>query len=307
VRAVVTGANGFVASHLIGHLLDCGDTVLALTRTNHCRLDLSEQLTTGVWDITQPASIGITQQIAEFNPDVVYHLAAISVRSRCGDKEPSAEAIQVNINGTRHVAECCLRLPSVPRLLFTSSVYVYGSRYSQLTQVAEDHPLTPDNGYGKSKLLAEQSLLDLQDRLPVVIARSFQHTGPGQTGSLLIPEWHDKLQSAESPLEVYNLNTWIDYSDARDVAQAYHILATEGEAGQIYNVGSGRAIRSGAIFDTLQKLLSINKSVIESKPGENFLPIANINKILSSTSWLPTHDLDSTLRDFVEDRRSESA
>ena len=56
-----------------------GDTVLALTRTNQCRLALSQQLTTGVWDISTPASAGIVQQIREFNPDVVYHLAAISV------------------------------------------------------------------------------------------------------------------------------------------------------------------------------------------------------------------------------------
>lgn len=299
MRAVVTGANGFVAGHLIDHLLDEGDTVLALTRTNHCQRPLSEQLTTGVWDITTPASVGMVQQVREFNPDVVYHLAAISVRSRCGDKEPSEEAMRVNVQGSRYVAECCLQLPHVPKMVFTSSVYVYGSYYGQMTQVTEETKVCPDNGYGISKLLAEQILMEYEDRLPLIIARSFQHTGPGQAGSLLIPEWVHKLQTEPSPLEVYNLQTWIDYSDARDVAKAYRILATEGSTGEVFNVGSGNAVRSGEILDTLQALLGTSKKTTESKPGQNFLPIADIKKIQSQTSWRPEYTLVQTLQDFV--------
>ncbi len=306
MRAVVTGANGFVAGHLIDHLMAEGDTVLALTRTNQCRLSLSQQLTTGVWDISTPASAGIVQQIREFNPDVVYHLAAISVRPRCGDSEPSAEAIQVNVKGSQHVAECCLELPNVPKLIFTSSVYVYGSSYDKITKVKEENDLSPDNGYGISKLQAEEALKRYGETLPLIIARSFQHTGPGQSGSLLIPEWVQKIRSEPSPLEVYNLHTWIDYSDARDVARAYRVLATEATVGQIFNVGSGIAVRSGEILETLQTMLRTSKEAIESKPGENFLPIADIQKIVTDTSWQPKFTLQQTLRDFIKHLISES-
>ncbi len=304
MRTVVTGANGFVAGHLIDHLLAAGDTVLALTRTNHCHIPLSQQLTTGVWDITEPAPIGIINQINEFCPDVVYHLAAISVRSRCGNQEPSPEAIDVNVNGTRHIAECCLQLRHVPRMVFTSSVYVYGSSYDGITKVSEEHEVRPDNGYGISKWMAEQVLRDLEPQLPLIVARSFQHTGPGQTGSLLIPEWTHKLQSEPSPLEVYNLQTWIDYSDARDVAKAYRVLATEAQPGEIYNVGSGTVIRSGEILEILQSILGTEKQVTESHPGEHFLPIADTRKILTQTSWRPQFSIRQTLQDFVNHQMS---
>ena len=307
MRAVVTGANGFVAGHLIDHLMGEGDTVLALTRTNQCNLALSPQLTTGVWDISNPASAGMVQQIREFNPDVVYHLAAISVRARCGDSEPSEEAKQVNIEGSRHVAECCLKLPNAPRLIFTSSVYVYGSSYECITMVDEENDLCPDNGYGISKLQAEKALQRYEDSLPLVIARSFQHTGPGQRGSLLIPEWVQKLRAEPSPLEVYNLHTWIDYSDARDVARAYRVLATEATVGQIFNVGSGTAVRSGEILRILQSILGTSKEAIESMPGETFLPIADIQKIVTQTSWQPKYPLQQTLRDFIQNLTSESS
>ena len=134
---------------------------------------------------------------------------------------PSDTALQVNVEGTRHVANCCTQLPNVPRLVFTSSVYVYGSSFEQLTCVKEADPVAPDNGYGISKLMAEEVLEQFQPDLPYIIARSFQHTGPRQTGSLLIPEWIDKLRTEASPLEVYNLNTWIDYSDAPPQLQHY--------------------------------------------------------------------------------------
>lgn len=301
MRAVVTGANGFVAGHLIDHLLDEGDTVLGFTRTNNCQLALSEQLNTAVWDITTPASVGIVQQIREFNPEVIYHLAAISVRSRCGNTEPSEEATLVNVQGSRHIAECCLLLPHVPKLIFTSSVYVYGSSYDRITRVNEANEVCPDNGYGISKLMAEQALIEYGKTLPLIIARAFQHTGPRQRGSLLIPEWVHKLQTQPSPLEVYNLQTWIDYSDARDVARAYRILAMQAPTGEIYNVGSGRAVQSGEILHALQGILGTSKQATESKPGENFLPIANIQKIQSQTSWQPEYMLEQTLQDFVNE------
>tara|TARA_B100000945_G_scaffold319520_1_gene326922 strand:+ start:3554 stop:4468 length:915 start_codon:yes stop_codon:yes gene_type:complete len=304
VRAVVTGANGFVAGHLIDHLLDEGDTVLALTRTNGCQIPLSENLTTGVWDITRPASTGMMQQIREFNPEVVFHLAAISVRSRCGNTEPSEEAMLVNVQGSRHVADCCLQMSLIPKLVFTSSVYVYGSCYDQITQVSEGNKTSPDNGYGISKLLAEQILMEYGSVLPLIIARSFQHTGPRQKGSLLIPEWVHKLQTEPSPLEVYNLQTWIDYSDARDVAKAYRILATQASTGEVFNVGSGNAIRSGEILDTLQVILGTSKQVSESKPGKNFLPIADIKKIQSQTDWRAEYTMKQTLQDFVNELNS---
>ena len=258
-------------------------------------------MNTGVWDITTPASVGIVQQIREFNPEVIYHLAAISVRSRCGATEPSEEATLVNVQGSRHIAECCLLLPHVPKLVFTSSVYVYGSSYDRITRVNEASEVCPDNGYGISKLMAEHALLKYGETLPLIIARAFQHTGPRQRGSLLIPEWVHKLQREPSPLEVYNLQTWIDYSDARDVARAYRILAQEAPTGQIYNVGSGTAVQSGERLHTLQAILGTSKQATESNPGENFLPIADIQKIQSQTSWQPEYVLQQTLQDFVNE------
>jgi len=295
VRAVITGGSGFVASHLVRHLLNNGDEILLINRTA-TPTDHPRSLT---WDITVPASEAIRSRLQKFDPDVIFHLAAVSVRALCGDSQPSSRAMAVNVKGTEHVIDVCLNLTNQPMFVFSSSVYVYGSRRCAIELVGEDATPAPDNGYGKSKLLAEELLHQAADALPWVIARSFQHSGPGQTGSLLIPEWISKLRSGKPTITVGNLNSWMDISDARDVVKAYRMLADRQFSGTTFNVGSGQATCSGDIFNTLQKLLKIQCQVHESQPGTNFLPIANTAQIQNRVGWKTTISIEQMLQDCI--------
>jgi GDP-4-dehydro-6-deoxy-D-mannose reductase len=296
VRAIITGGSGFVAQHLAQHLSNCGDDVLLTRRTNghDCQFPALN------WDLTAPLEPPVERAVEQFKPDTIFHLAAISTRGACGSSEPSAAAVAVNVQGTQHVIDLCESLASKPLLFFTSSVYVYGSRRAVIENVAEHDPPAPDNGYGVSKLLAEQLLRTNDANLQWVIARSFQHSGPGQSGSLLVPDWIGKLQHRPSNITVGNLNTWIDISDVRDVVRAYRLIAQPQFSGQTFNVGSGKATRSGEVMEILQNLIGTQCDIQESQPGTHYLPIANISHITKKTNWKPTISITQMLQDCLE-------
>ena len=154
MRAIITGGSGFVAKHLAQHLFDCGDDVLLTLRTDNrdCKFP------TLYWDITAPMDPTVERAVERFKPDTIFHLAAISTRETCGSSEPSAVAVAVNVQGTQHVIDLCKSLSTKPLLFFSSSVYVYGSRRPGVENINENNSPAPDNGYGASKLLAEQLL-----------------------------------------------------------------------------------------------------------------------------------------------------
>jgi GDP-4-dehydro-6-deoxy-D-mannose reductase len=293
---MITGGTGFVAQHLAQHLCDCGDDVLLTLRTD----DRDCQFPTLHWDITAPLDPTAERVVEQFKPDTIFHLAAISTRDICGLAEPSAAAMAVNVHGTRHVIDLCESLSTKPLLLFSSSVYVYGSRRAVVENVNENNSPAPDNGYGISKLLAEQLLRTNDSHLQWVIARSFQHSGPGQSGSLLVPDWISKLQHQPSNISVGNLDTWIDISDVRDVVRAYRLIAQPQFNHQTFNVGSGKATRSGDIMEILQNLIGMRCDIEELQPGTHYLPIADISHITKQTNWIPTISITQMLQDCLE-------
>ncbi|MEC7564239.1 MAG: NAD(P)-dependent oxidoreductase [Planctomycetota bacterium] len=295
MRAVITGGTGFVAGHLVQHLLEKGDEILLINRSTTSPQNPPALL----WDIRSAPGASVVAQVQEFDPDVIFHLAAISVRALCGETQPSSDAQAVNVQGTSHVIELCTKLRQPPLLIFTSSVYVYGSRRSRSEQVSEITTPIPDNGYGKSKLAAEALLQQTSGAVPWVIARSFQHSGPGQAGSLLIPEWIHKLRNCDTTLNVRNLDSWIDICDARDVVRAYRMLADPRYAREIFNVGSGRATRSGDILSTLQTLLGVHCPIEESQPGTHYLPIADVSRIQDRVGWQTTISIEQMLKDCI--------
>jgi GDP-4-dehydro-6-deoxy-D-mannose reductase len=296
VRAIITGGSGFVAQHLAQHLFECGDDILLTLRTDEGNCPYP----TLHWDITAPMDPAVKQTVEQFKPDTVFHLAAISTRDICGIAEPSAAAMAVNVQGTQHVIDLCKSLSTKPLLLFTSSVYVYGSRREAVENVPEDNSPAPDNGYGLSKLLAEQLLRSSDSQLQWVIARSFQHSGPGQSGSLLVPDWISKLQHRPTNITVGNLDTWIDISDVRDVVRGYRLIAQPQFNHQTFNVGSGKATRSGEIMEILQNLIDIRCDIEELQPGTHYLPIADISHITKQTNWTPTISITQMLQDCLE-------
>ncbi|HQU42413.1 MAG: hypothetical protein B7Z73_09000 [Planctomycetia bacterium 21-64-5] len=308
MRALITGITGFAGGFLAEHLLACGDEVLGCSRRGQWPSWAGDELRRCVkvlsWDVGDAdASAEMRTAIDDFSPDCVYHLAALSVPSDCGTNEPTQRAIEVNVRGTERVVDLAASLPHKPRLVFISTSHVYGRATKEHARYDETMPTTPPRAYGKTKLMAEETVRHraAEHGLDAVIVRAFQHTGPRQEPRLMLPEWVEQIAGPSiDTVRVKHLDTWIDLTDVRDVVRAYRLLAERGESGGVYNVGAGVPRRTGAILDRLLKISGASPAVVELQPGpEKFDPIADIHRLQAATGWQPEISLDRTLGDTL--------
>jgi len=303
MKAFITGITGFAGTHLAEHLLACGDDVLGCSQGGKWRESAPPELAANVrmlrWEISQPASSEMRSALSDFRPDVVYHLAALSVPSACGESEPTPEATAVNVEGVRHVIESVSELDEPPRVLLVSSRHVYGPQDLKNHRARETPWVHPQSAYGKTKLAAEWLAREMMETHGVepIIVRAFSHTGPRQLPPLMVPQWCERLAHGEKPLSIDNDNTWVDLSDVRDVVRAYRLLARHGETAGIYNVGSGKARRTGYIARQLAAHAARRYPIESGSSEERRNPIASIRTVETQTGWRPEIPLKQTLAD----------
>ena len=291
MRALVTGARGFVGSWLTAHLVESGDEVVAI--------DHEVEITDG--DAVRAA-------VSAASPDVVYHLAALASVGRSWT-DPN-EVLRVNATGTLYVLEAARACPHPPRVLMTSSAEVYGAVPQQLLPVTEDAPLAPVTPYAASKVAAEYLGVQahLAYGLPVIRMRPFNHVGPGQSSAFVVSALAQRIVEARrtgaDSIVVGNLAARRDLTDVRDVVRAYRLLAERGVAGEVYNVCSGRDI---AIADVALQLLSLAGVDLEfevdpdlNRPVDVPVVRGDFTKLHEATGWEPRLSLDETLLDVLE-------
>jgi len=289
VRAYLTGGTGFVGDWLLRHLSDAGDTCIAP----------GPEI-----DVTDPALIAADLKAAL--ADVVYHLAALT---HVGQSwlEP-AETFRVNAMGTLNLLEAAASCEVPPVVVLVSSAEVYGPAPATetLDEHAELRPVTP---YAVSKVAAE--FLGLQAflgrGLRVVRARAFNHVGPGQLDDFVVSALARRMVEAElhngGDVQVGNLAASRDFTDVRDVVRAYRLLATNGVAGEAYNVCSGRAISIAALAAQMAGLLSCEVRFVQDpdlfRPVEVPVLVGDASKLVAATAWQPTIELATTLSDVL--------
>ena len=296
MRAFVTGASGFVGPWLCRHLEASGDEVVP---AGHDR------------DVTDADSIA--EALIASRPDAVYHLAAqSSVGSSWAD---ATGTFRVNVFGTLHVLDAANACPSRPRVLVVSSAEVYGEVSPVALPVAETAPFRPGTPYAASKAAAELAGLQafLGRGLEVVRARPFNHTGPGQGPGFVVPALARQVVEASltgaTVLKTGNLTARRDFSDVRDVVAAYRLLIERGEAGEVYNVCTGRSV---LLLDLVERLLTIAGADLNVEVApERLRPVdvpemrGDPRRLEDITGWRPTIDLDRTLRDVLDYWRQE--
>lgn len=314
MRAFITGISGFAGGHLAEWLCAAGDRVAGANRTGRWPHGTPESVraaaTLLAWDLGAGLTDETRRQVRDFGPEVVYHLGALSVPADCGEQEPTPRAWAVNVTGTSEVLELVRSLPHRPRLVMVSSAHVYGAVPAEQPVVSEETPVAPQSAYARTKCAAEQLVLAVirEGGVDGLVARAFKHAGPRQGERMMLAEWARQLVAGASPVVVRCLDSHLDLTDVRDVVRAYRLLAERGQTGMVYNVGSGRSVRTGDLFATLRRLADSQAAVRETAPGFRQEMIADARRLTAATGWRPEIPLEQTLLDTLADwRRRESA
>jgi GDP-4-dehydro-6-deoxy-D-mannose reductase len=308
VRLLVTGADGFVGRHLVRRLARDGHRVGAGCRPGGSQMDWeSADVTIVPLELTDDASV---RKAVEFGPEAVVHLAAIA-SNREAFADPGL-AWTVNAAGTARLAEALARRREEHggegRLLLVSSGEVYGP--GPRAPRRETDALAPATPYAASKVGAELAGLEVWRRtgLPVIVARPFTHTGPGQDGRFVLPSFVARLREVRSTGErrvrTGNLEPVRDLLDVRDVVEAYVLLLRSGEPGEIYNVARGEGTTVGQLFRMLAELLGVPAEP-EPDPAlarRSDIPhlVGDSTKLRRATGWAPARTLQQTLRGLVD-------
>lgn len=300
MRALVTGASGFVGRYLVERLRADETEVFAAggphDGDSHFPIDLLDTDTLhAAFDLAQP--------------DVVFHLAAQAFVPRA--IEAPAETYAINVIGTANVLAALRawrdRGKRDVRLVFVSSAEVYGVQPPQAMPIVESCAPNPSNPYAASKAAAEALVLGEVRSFGVdaVITRAFNHIGPGQNQRFVVPAFAAQLAAiahgGEPVLHVGNLQPRRDFLDVRDVVNAYASLARDGKSGEIYNVCSGSAISVQEILGELIRIAHVPVEVREDparmRPSDVPVLYGSNEKLRDSTGWSPRIALRQTLQD----------
>jgi GDP-4-dehydro-6-deoxy-D-mannose reductase len=290
-RSLVTGADGFVGPYLIRQLEGEGGEVWGTVRA---AARASASTRTLAMDITDHAQVN--RVLANIRPDEVYHLAALA--RPVGER--FADLYDVNLHGTIHVLEAAREVGA--RVLVVSSAYVYGRCNGRIGEQAELRPL---NHYGASKAAAEMAAVTYAaEGMGVVRVRPFNHTGPGQSPSYLVPRVVERIARMKERLEepvltLGNLEPVRDFLDVRDVVRAYPPLLRQGEAGDVYNVcsGEGRSVRELAEAVAARAGVDVRLVVSEGRVRPSDVPslVGCPDRVVDRTGWRPRLTMEETL------------
>ncbi len=311
-RTLVTGCAGFVGSWLVPALGAAGHEVIGLERPGHAP-DGDE---TECLEVDLRERTAIFDAVKRTRPARVVHLAALAAPPLAA-REP-LEAMRVNYLAVDHLVGALLAHSPDCRLLYIGTGDVYGLQAEGAPPFGERAQIRPANLYAASKAAGERrvELAFEREGLDVVRARPFNHTGPGRPPGYAEASFARQLAgmergASELVLRVGNLGSVRDFSDVRDVVQAYILLLERAPTGGVYNVcsGVGRSI-SELLSCLLEKSPASPEVVIDP---ERFRPtradqIAAVGDPthLHALGWRPHVPFDQTMGDILDDWRKRA-
>jgi GDP-4-dehydro-6-deoxy-D-mannose reductase len=318
-RVLVTGVTGFAGSHLVDYMAARGDAEIWAIQRWRSRTEniehLRDRMSLVECDLRDAESTRDT--IEQVRPDWIFHLAAQSFVPTSW-KAPT-ESLTTNVLGQLHLFEACRRLGLKPRIQIACSSEEYGMVYENELPIRESNPLRPLSPYAVSKvaqdMLAYQYFMSY--KTDVVRTRGFNHEGPRRGPVFVASDFAKQVADIERGLKppvihVGNLEARRDFTDVRDMVKAYWLALEKGEAGEVYNICSGKAWR---IRDMLDLLLTMTKQKIEVRedparlrPSDVPVLLGDHSKFTDRTGWRPSIPFEQTLADMLEFwRRAEPA
>jgi nucleoside-diphosphate-sugar epimerase len=277
-RVLVTGCSGFTGHHLAQRLQASGHEVF------------DPEADGRTFDLTRPETLAAV--IAEARPDYVIHLAAQSFVAH----EDTSAFYRVNTVGTTRLLDALLACGTRPRrVVLASSANVYGNAVAD--PIAEATPAAPVNHYAASKVAMELLAATYADRLPIVITRPFNYTGPGQSAQFLVPKLVEHFADRRPAIELGNLDVVRDFSDVRAVVEAYVRLLSVERPPPVVNLcsGVGRSLRQ--VMDDLAELSGHR---IEVRVNPAFVRASEVHRLVGSAATLRAALGDLPHQDFRE-------
>lgn len=296
---VVTGVDGFVGRHVAEIASARGLRVVGLTRTPLGADPVREHLVDAI-------EADLTQGWPDVTGDAILHLAGYAAVG------PSFAQPQRYLEGNSamvtHLCEAMLRMPEPrPRILGVSSGAVYAGA-SATTPLDESSPTAPSSPYVVSKMLVELQFAYYASRgLDVVVARPFNHIGPGQSPGFLVPDLVAALRGLApgEPLRVGDLSTARDYTDVRDVARAYlDLLAAPAHRSSIYNIASGASRTGNEILAYAAAALGVpvpptEIDLAKVRAGDPARIVGDAGRLRTELDWAPQIPVEQSVRDYV--------
>ncbi len=251
----------------------------------------------------------VRELCARIRPDHVFHLAAQASVERAW-LDPAATLVNnivAQLNLLRAIAE--LRLE--PRILIVGSADEYGAVREEDLPIDEETPLRPINPYAVSKIAQDYLGYQyyLSHGLQVVRVRPFGHIGPRQGPGFVVADFARQIARIEAGLQepvmrVGNLSAQRDLTDVGDMVRGYYLALAKGKAGEVYNLGSGRAYAIGEILD---KLLGMSRVVVRVeidasrlRPSDIPILVCDSRRFREDTGWRPERDISDTLREVLD-------
>lgn len=301
MRALVTGACGFVGSYLIPHLQTVGDEVLGTVLPEAAGRSYPYPIVP--LDVTD--SVAVFETIYNFKPDVIYHLAGMAFVPEA--EENFVRALTINVGAVSHIFRACHLLDNKARVVVVSSADMYGRIRPEDLPLTEETPVRPASNYGLSKAMAElvPARYTQFGQVHAVIARPFNHIGPGQNERFVASSFARQLAliaagKAAPVLRVGDLDARRDFSDVRDIVAGYRLAALKGSG--LYTFCSGQAVSIRTILDTLIRVSGLTVSV-EVDPNrlrqiETPEIYGSYAKAERELGWRPTISLEESLSDI---------
>lgn len=305
---LITGANGFVGQHLAKELHDSnygvvgiggpqGNTEPSPYLSSYQQVDLNDKT----------AVEGIDFK----NIDGIIHLAGLAAVGPSFDDPMSY--INTNMGIEINLFETVLKQDAKPRFVVISTGALYDA--SSPLPLTENSAVVPSSPYAVSKLGQEQLAQYYARRgLECIIARPFNHFGPGQGPGFIVPDLAQQIVKLPTDgtgiVTVGNLDAERDYTDVRDIARAYRLLFESGAPGETYNICSGTPRSGHTVLSTLLNASGVTANIesdpSKMRPADNPVIYGDYKKISADTSWEPSISFEDTMADVVADFRTRT-
>lgn len=308
-KALILGAAGFVGNYLIDHIQKNCIWSIVVTKMPHETINKSG-IDIYTLNILEKECIG--KLLREVRPDYIFHLAAQSSVSLSW-KNPGL-TVDVNIKGCLNVLDTVRELDYKPRILLIGSGEEYGHVRREEVPIREDNALRPGNIYAATK--ACQNMLGQiyasAYGMDIMMVRAFNHVGPKQAPLFVVSDFCKQVAEIEKGMKepvikVGNLSAKRDFSDVRDVVRGYVSLMEHGSPGELYNIGSGRAVSIQEILDMIlslsDKKIKVEVDSTRLRPVDVPIIEADICKLTECTNWKTEIPLTQTIKETLDDWR----